>query len=121
MGSGRADALGGLEGLGVDDRLVRLTRRPHPVGLGVPAHHGLVAEGDVVNIDEDLPDRSGPLARALVGESKTVCRRFGRLADACGAFVGCVVGEAPKLGACSISAVLVLGGCLGSWGGHGVR
>jgi len=37
------------------ERLVRLLSGADPIaGVGSPAHVGLVAEGDVVDVDEDL-------------------------------------------------------------------
>jgi len=37
------------------ERLVRLLSGADPIaGVGSPAHAGLVAEGDVVDVDEDL-------------------------------------------------------------------
>ncbi|MEO3852770.1 hypothetical protein ABGB09_35005 [Streptomyces sp. B8F3] len=41
-----------LEGVHVDQGLMFDVVRPHPVVLGVPAQFGLVAEGDVIDVDE---------------------------------------------------------------------
>lgn len=54
VGAGGADALGCHEGLQVDDRVVHLFGRPDPFGLVVPSHHRFLAEGDVVDVDEDF-------------------------------------------------------------------
>jgi hypothetical protein len=46
--------LGLVEGVGVDDRLVGRCVGGDPLVLRVPPHPGLVAERDVIDVDEDL-------------------------------------------------------------------
>jgi hypothetical protein len=46
--------LDGFELVEGDERFVNWFLGPHPLGGVVPAHAGLVAEADIVDVDEDL-------------------------------------------------------------------